>query len=409
MGRKCWGVALAAVLCLALAPRAQAELREIDTRHYRVHTDLDDALAGELCQLLDSMHDEYAQRLAILGGESAMPRLEVFLFRTQKEYLKFSHGRLKNTGGVFVPDQNLLAAFLELQGRDGIRRTLQHEAFHQFAFNAISGELPIWLNEGLAQFFEEGLWNGNGFLLGEVPPRRLRQLQADLKGDRIIPFPTLLSMSSRQWSQRLAASQADGATQYSQSWAMVHFLTMAKGPDGEYLYRPRLLKMLRLLHEGKGGDDAFELSFGHNVAGFERRFTEYARALRATPEATLIEHQDVLADMLVDFSRSGRRFDDIASFRRYVVAGRFHLHYIHGSLEWDTDRNMNTYFSDLGGKRFTSDDLYFSLRTGAPLPDLLCRCGPELFLRTRFHYGDSGQVDHELNIEPVRYSASIAN
>src|SRR5689334_18704959 len=100
MGRKCWGAALVLGLCLALAPVARGELRDIDTRHYRLHTDLDDALALNLGQLLDNMYDEYAQRLAVLGSGSPMiPRLEVYLFKTQKEYLKFSHGRLKNTGG----------------------------------------------------------------------------------------------------------------------------------------------------------------------------------------------------------------------------------------------------------------------------------------------------------------------
>ena len=47
-------------------------------------------------------------------------------------------------GGMFLPGRNLLAAFLEGQGRQQLRRTLQHEAFHQFAYNAISPDLPIW-------------------------------------------------------------------------------------------------------------------------------------------------------------------------------------------------------------------------------------------------------------------------
>ena len=154
--------------CLALC-RGRGRGSQIDTRHYRVHTDLDDALARELGQLLDNMSTSTPQRLAILGGESAMPRLEVFLFQTQWDYLKFSRGRLKNTGGVFVPDQNLLAAFLELQGRDGIRRTLQHEAFHQFAFNAISPELPIWLNEGLRSFSRKACGTATAFCWARCP------------------------------------------------------------------------------------------------------------------------------------------------------------------------------------------------------------------------------------------------
>jgi hypothetical protein len=408
MGRKCIGFALAAVFCLAIAPAARGQMRDVNTRHYRIHTDLNDGLVRDLGTLLDNMYDEYAKRLAIFE-RGAIPRLEVYLFRTQRDYMDFSQGRLKNTGGVFVADQNLLAAFLELQGRDTLRRTLQHEAFHQFAFNAISPDLPIWLNEGLAQFFEEGLWNGDGLLLGEVPPRRLRQLEADLKGDRLVGFSTLLTMTPKQWSQRLTSNRADGATQYNQSWAMVHFLAMSKDVDGDFLYRPRLLKMLRLLHEGIQADQAFQQAFGKNIPGFERRFIEYARALRATPEATLIEHNDVLADLLIDLGHNGKRFDDIESFRKFVIAGRFRMHYVHGDLEWDTDPDMSHYFCDLAGRRFGQDDLYFSLRSGAPLSDIVCRCGDQLLLRTRFYDGDAGQVDHELAIEPVRASVSVGN
>ena len=408
MGSKCVGLALVALVCLAFAPEARGQMRVLNTSHYRIHTDLNDGLANDLATLLDNMYGEYAKRLAIFE-RGAIPRLEVYLFRTERDYMEFSKGRLRNSGGVFVPDQNLLAAFLELQGRDTLRRTLQHEAFHQFAFNAISPDLPIWLNEGLAQFFEEGLWNGDGFLLGEVPPRRVRQLQADLRGDRLVSFSALLAMSSKQWSQRLTSNRADGATQYNQSWAMVHFLAMSRDAAGEFLYRPRLLKMLRLLHEGDQADQAFQMAFGSNISGFERRFVEYALALRPTPEATMIEHSDVLADLLIDLSRDGKRFDDVESFRKFVVAGRFKLHYVHGDLEWDTDPDMNHYFSDLQGTPFRSDELYFSLRNGAPLKDIVCRCGEKLLLRTRFYDGDGGQVDHELTIEPIRASVSVDN
>lgn len=406
--RKTCILAMVAMFCLVRTQPARADLRELNTLHYRIHTDLDNALAGELGTLLDNMYAEYAKRLAIFQS-GAIPRLEVYLFRTQHDYMDFSKGRLRNTGGVFVPDQNLLAAFLELQGRDTLRRTLQHEAFHQFAFNAISPELPIWLNEGLAQFFEEGLWNGDGFLLGEVPPRRIRQLQADLKGDRLVSFSTLLAMTPNQWSQRLTSNRADGATQYNQSWAMVHFLAMAKDADGDFLYRPRLLKMLRLLHEGARADQAFERAFGNNIAGFERHFVGYGLTLRPTPEATLIEHNDVLADLLIDLSRDGRRFDDIDSFRRFVVAGRYTMHYVHGDLEWDTDPDMSHYFCDLRGTPFRNDELYFSLRNGAPLRDIVCRCGDQLLLRTRFYDADQGQLDHQLSIEPLRATVSIGN
>ena len=408
MSHRAFGLFLL-VCSIAVPARGMAPLREIGTRHYLIHTDLDDALARDLGGRMDAMYGEYAQRLAVFkAGANPAPRLQAYLFQHARDYNEFTRGRLANSGGVFLPGQNALAAFLEGQGRDQLRRTLQHEAFHQFAFNAISTDLPIWLNEGLAQFFEEGLWNGDGFLLGEVPPRRVRQLQLDLNGARLVDFFTLLPMTNEQWARRLVGSREDGATQYNQSWAMVHFLVMAQNVRGEFLYRSRLLDLLRYLHQGKTAGQAFQIAFGGNVVGFRDRFMEYSRALRPTPEATLIENQGVLADLLINFEREGKTFDDVAAFRTHVVRGRYKMHYFRGELQWDTDPNMNRYFSDLGGRLFDPQELFFSVRTGAPLPDVVCRCTDTLVLRTRFVDGGDNRIDHELLIEPLRASASIS-
>src|SRR5687768_13152126 len=157
------------VLALASAPFAGAAgLTTRDTRHYRLHTDLDPDFAADLATRMDAMYDEYARRLSAFQPGNDVPRLEVYLFRTQAEYLRFTGEKLQNTGGVYIPRRNLLAAFLEGQGRDGLRRTLQHEAFHQFAYNVISPNLPVWLNEGMAQLFEEAVWDGQSFWLGNV-------------------------------------------------------------------------------------------------------------------------------------------------------------------------------------------------------------------------------------------------
>ena len=57
MGRKCSLVALVAVICLAIAPAVRGELRDLNTRHYRIHTDLEEGLvrcmgkgARQLCR-----------------------------------------------------------------------------------------------------------------------------------------------------------------------------------------------------------------------------------------------------------------------------------------------------------------------------------------------------------------------
>jgi hypothetical protein len=393
---------------VAAEPRLSAEPRTFDTRHYRIRTDLDADFARDLAGRMDAMYDEYARRLSAFKPPDDVPRLEVHLFRTQADYLKFTGERLQNTGGVYIPRRNLLAAFLDGQGRDGLRRTLQHEAFHQFAYNVISPNLPVWLNEGMAQLFEEAIWDGTSFWLGNVPPRRVRQLRSDLGKRRLLDFDKVLAMTQEQWAANLGADGELGATQYNQCWAMVHFLTFAPDERDQPLHRRRLIQLLRLMHEGKDADAAFAAAFSPNVRGFQDRFTEYAAGLQPTATATLIERQGVLGDLLAELNKRGMRFATVAQFRRAAMAGGYRMHYAKGELTWESEKDLKVYFADMKGRPLGPDDLFFEARAGAPLPDIVCRSMPEFQLRTRFHRAAGGPLEHEILVETPAVTTGLA-
>ncbi len=382
------------------------KLRVLTSRHYRIHTDLDEALANDLSRRMDAMYDEYARRLAIFAGEKEVPTLEAYLFRNQEDYLLFTDA--KNTCGVFIPDRHLLAAFLEGQGRDALRQTLQHEAFHQFADAAITPNLPTWLNEGMAQVFEEGIWTGNEFWLGQVPPHRVRQLREDLNARRLFDFKKILVIPLPEWVAINEGSPARGGIEYNQSWAMVHFLIHAKDSRGKEMYRDLLLRMLQQMHAGEDAQGAFERSFGTNIKGFQARFGEYAMHLQATPEATLIENQGVIADLLIAIKGLGKSVDSIGPLRDFAMKTSQTLEYQTRELKWRSVPDLSVYFTDVDGKPFTDDALYLEKRRGAPLPDLVCRMMRKGQLRTRF-FTENGKLHHELTIEPINSSARAAN
>jgi hypothetical protein len=399
------------VLGLMRAPGASAAgpagMREMQTRHYRIHTDLDFELANDLASRLDAMYDAYSWRLRLFRDDGRdLPRFEVYLYQHSNDYLALTGQRMKHTGGVFISGRNLLASFLEGQGRDAIRRTLQHEAFHQFAHSVISPNMPVWLNEGLAQVFEEAVWNGSNFSLEQVPPRRIRQLQEDLRLRRLVKFETLMGLAPMEWAKRLEVDHATGATQYNQAWAMTYFLINARDENDGYRYRQRLLKMLELLHDGIDPDEAFRRAFGQNIAGFEKRFMEYAREMRATPQATMMENQDVLGDLLVELHRIGKTYPTVAEFRTAVEQARYKLTYRRGASEWNTGDDIGEYFRDLNGGQFHDDELYFEPNRRNPLPDLVCRYSSDIQFRTRF-YLEGKKLEHEVLVEPVQKRARV--
>ncbi len=392
---------LLAIGALPACPAAGEDLRILHSRHYRVHTDVDEAFAEDLARRMDAMYDEYARRLADFRPDRDHETFDVYIFRRQQDYMRFTDNRLPNSAGVFMPARNTLAAFLEGQGRDQLRRTLQHEAFHQFAFTAIKGELPIWLNEGLAQLFEEGIWTGERFWIGQAPPRRVRQLQADIQAGKLIDFQTLLATSHDQWAKNLADDADLGATQYNQSWAMVHFLVYATDASGQAKYRARLENMLRMINRGVPPDRAFRGAFSDNIAGFQQRFLDWARTLAPTMEATLIERQDILADLLKAVVDHGEAVDSMDEFRGIVTKRRFQLTYTKGHLTWKTDSDPAAYFSTLDGRPFGRDELFFESRTFAPHPDIVCLASPRMRLRVRF-YTAGDRIEHEVLIEPAQ-------
>jgi hypothetical protein len=341
------------------------------------------------------MFAEYSQRLANFKTPAA--RFDVYLYKDRKDYVTLIRDALPNTGGIFIPKRNLLAAFLIGQGRDSLRRTIQHEAFHQFAHTAIGPNLPIWLNEGMAQVFEEGIWTGSQFSIGQVPPRRLRQLQHDIKTSRMMAFRDFLDLTDVEWQKDIRTAET-GASRYSQAWAMTHFLVFAIDENGAPRYRARLVAMLKLIREGLPAPEAFKRTFSDNIEGFEDRFLEFTDTLKPTREATLLENQNILADMLVQLNEQGIRFDDIDEFRETVSTGQFRLRYTKGQIRWSTETDPTIYFKDAQGRTMSRDQLYFSLRGGAPLPDLVSAPTAGIKLRTIFHE-DGNEIDHETVFE----------
>ena len=244
---------------------------------------------------------------------------EVYLFARQADYLHFTDDRLRNTGGVYIPKRNLLAAFLEGQGRDGLRRTLQHEAFHQFAYNAISPNLPVWLNEGLAQLFEEGIWNGRELLARPGPaaahpaaPVRPEARQASSTSSRCS------CLTSEQWAANLVGDHDLGATAIQPELGDGLFPRPRQGQAGQREVPRPVDPYAPVPARRAGRGRRFREAFSDNIRGFQDRFNEYAAALEPTSEATLMDRQGVLGDLLAELAKRGRRFTSFT----LVQAGR---------------------------------------------------------------------------------------
>ncbi len=230
----------------------------------------------------------------------------------------------------------------------------------------------------MAQVFEEGLWNGGNFTIGEIPASRAHQLQTDLQAGRLLPLATLFSMTPRQWGERVTSDATAGPIQYNEAWALVQYLQFGPGNN-----RRKLSAWLSALHDGQDPAASFARTFP-DVGDLQSHFFQWARIISPTPRATMLERQKVLADFLISLTAKGKSFSSFQQFRAAVLQQNPHIQYRRGQVTWVTEDDPTVYFCDAAGRAISPDRLFFSPSPDAPLPDLIYRDGRGTQLRTRF-------------------------
>lgn len=267
-----------------------AKLTRYESRSYHVFHNLSAAEAKLFASHMDAVFDEYSARFANLSSSKPRP-MPLYLFRKQAEYEAFMASidiNAANTGGMFFvtrKDEGL-ATFVGDRPVTQTFAVLQHEGFHQFAHRHIGPDLPIWVNEGIAQYFEDGVLVGRKMYVGPANAGRVAAVKQALAKNEQFDFDTLLNISNEQWSKNVVEGKREAALQYDQSWSIAYFLIV--GENGRY--RDAFEKYLKLVAQRRPGSDpeararsqmrAFSEAFGTtDTTAFKQRWTEFARAL----------------------------------------------------------------------------------------------------------------------------------
>ncbi len=268
-----WITLLAAFAPPVSKPEERGRIHE--SQFYIIDTDLHAARAVYIGRLMDATGKEYDRRFqGFRGAVRDKPRLVVFATREKYvEYLARLTGEMgiEHSGGLFSPADEKVYSF---EGPD-LEHTLKHECFHQFAHKVIGGRLPSWCDEGLAEYFGEGVFEERSgqLFLGAVPKWRVELLTKAHGEKRLLTIEHLLSVEHAQWNDDIATL---GSLQYCQAWALCHFLIHADGNR----YRLLFEDFLRLIDQGVDSDSAWRRVFGAGIEGLETRDNAYLRALK---------------------------------------------------------------------------------------------------------------------------------
>jgi hypothetical protein len=290
---------------------AAVQLKEYDTPYYIIYTDLDEDSEKEAAIRMTKMAEEYHDRTKDFAGV-IREKLPFYLYRSPQDY--YDAGGLPGSAGVFVIDQDhgKLMAIAGQKATLNTWHTVQHEGFHQFAHAVIGGNLPPWLNEGLAEYFGEGLFTGDGFVMGIVPPWRLKRLKDSITKNTLHPLPRIMLMSPQDWRARLSIAD------YDQAWSMVHFLV--HGENGKY--QQAFSACIREISQGQPFEKAWLDTLGP-ADGFEARWKAYWLAQPENPSAVLYSRATVsiLTSFLARAMIQKQTFDSFDQFASIAESG----------------------------------------------------------------------------------------
>lgn len=255
------------------------------SRFYAIRSDLDRAVTARYAALLDTMYGEYTRRLGHLRRRQA-DVLAVYMFARQQDYLNTLRSRFgidgTGSGGMFFvsPNGAGLAFFTERVPEEQVRHVIQHEGFHQVAWSYFANDLPIWVNEGMAEFFGMAEVLGSDVVIGQVDAAALQSIQKAIKEGRHLPLATMLNMSNEAWAANVRGG--DSRMQYDQAWSMIQFL--AYGDDGAY--QRNFNEYLQYLNAGVPSLQAFGRAFGATgqqmVDAFEAKWKGFVQGLQAS-------------------------------------------------------------------------------------------------------------------------------
>lgn len=193
------------------SPVALDGWREARSSHLTVVTNLGESTVLGLLQVLE------AQRLIVLermgtGAEDSLPTT-IFIFADEASYAPF---RLAEREGQFLPTafENLLVVH-----GGAAQRPLGLAASHEYTHALVSESgrpMPLWLHEGLAEYFSTIRLFADRVVLGAAVPGH----RAALRHRAFLPFVDLAEVGGRS---PLYHGES-GRRFYAQSWLMVHYL-----------------------------------------------------------------------------------------------------------------------------------------------------------------------------------------
>jgi tetratricopeptide (TPR) repeat protein len=204
-----------------MAHEKPEEWLEVRSQHFTVITNSNEKTARRIADQFERMHWVFRAAFSAIPIDSG-PRIVVLGIQDEKNfralepeaYLAKGQATL---GGLFLraPDRNYILMRVGAEGNHPYR-VIYHEYTH-FLLSKIAVSLPLWLDEGLAEFYQNTDIQEHDVQLGE---ENLGYRSLLLKTP-LLPLPTLFSVD---YNSPYYHEENKASIFYAESWALTHYL-----------------------------------------------------------------------------------------------------------------------------------------------------------------------------------------
>jgi len=200
----------------AVQQPTDVEAWSVETEHYTILSDTSEQFTKDLGTFMEAFFAEVDSQIDFRKVEHE--KLLIYVFRNQEEFIEFSHGIGRPiddaVGGYYDPANRLIATFYIATEVNNVFQILAHEGTHQIVNRVVGFEPPLWIHEGLAEYFGTFDWDGARLRVGAINPGRLGLARQLLLSGRYIPLRNLVL-----WENQATFDNA----QYAEAWSLVHF------------------------------------------------------------------------------------------------------------------------------------------------------------------------------------------
>jgi tetratricopeptide (TPR) repeat protein len=262
--RDCVRSVLVSLAVILAAVPCAAEWRRLDSPNFTV---VGDVSAGELRDMavkFEGFREALSRAISERATAAAVPTI-IIVFPNEKAFAPFKpiyQGRRRtDVAGFFAPGANLNYILVQ-SGGAATDRIIFHEYAHLIVSNVMSNP-PVWLNEGLAEFYSTFRLTGGG-KQAQIGVAIGGHLQL-LRNSGRVPLADLLKVDQRS---PLYNESARVSVFYAESWALTHMVL-----NGEPSRVTQLSAYLRSVANGVPETRAWEETFG--TARMEQDLQQY--------------------------------------------------------------------------------------------------------------------------------------